>query len=158
MFENSIIINTLGLHNLLSYMPFAIKLKKTIVWLIWSSFFGLASFLLIFFVTRVGKFEIDLTSFVKDGTIMFFCGALLGEASIGIMQKEKIPTYVNNLAILSSLGLLGVISLLYLIMSLNPKSVSYDTVFGFLKFFIYVSVGISFMLKFIYFDYANRRR
>ncbi len=128
-----------------------VALRKTTFWIIWTAFFGLASFLIIFFVKRVAHPEIDLNMFVKDGSIMFFTGALLGEASVGIMQKEKMSKDLTNFAVISSLLMLMGIGALYLIMFLNPDKIGLNILIFSLKVFIFISFILSFIFKYIYF-------
>jgi len=128
------------------------KLTKTVFWILWNCLFGLASFLIVFFLKNIRTGHSDLKDFVKDGSIMFFCGALLGEASIGIMQKEGVSKSLNNFSIFASLGLLGVITIIYVVMHISPQSISYNMLYNSLVTFIVVSFVLSFILKFIYFN------
>jgi hypothetical protein len=129
-----------------------IKIKKTFYWILWNCVFGLAPFLIIYLVNRVSSTPIELDSFIKDGTIMFFCGALLGDASICIIQKDGVSKTLNNFALLSSIALLVIISLLYLIHYLKPDTIPIVILIEWLRFFIISSFIISFFLKFKYFN------
>jgi hypothetical protein len=128
------------------------KLGKTVIWILWNCAFGLGAFLIVLLLTYLTTGSFDLRNFVKDGSIMFFCGALLGEASISVLQKEGISKSLNNFALIASLVLFFVIIIIYLIIQLAPKIITYETLYKTLVFFIAASFLLSFIFKFIYFN------
>lgn len=102
---------------------------KALIWLGFSTFFGLAQIFIVLVIAKMSNdYNFDTKKVFYDGTLLFFCSALVSAITIDFwFHKDiKIERPFEGLLTFFSIILIGVIVIVYCTLILKaPESINY---------------------------------